>query len=198
MNDSELLEAIRGYKPKARPRTVFKRMSTMMIFALLCSGVIAAAGGYQIFNAIATFAVAEAVDVYYASDNQMASANWTKIAPGTIGGTLNLPSKDLKAGESDAVYLLLNNTANAGTLGLAIDMQNIPDTLTTELICDTGSGMKWVKDNSTFYVKLPSQTNYRIGLNTTAAGDIAEGNITVDNIFLRSNPLSDGDYTNTC
>lgn len=159
----------------------------MMIMAIGVGAVFAT--GYGLFTAKSHFNVQEGIEVEY-----WTGTTWLPLE--VTGGTFDLGTATIKAGETNSFTLRARNIATSGVVGLKLNIESI-EGLTFDALCNTNSnGLQYTK-GSDFLFKAPADSVWRsVDITTTAAGDIATGTVEFDNTLSRQN--AESSYVLTC
>lgn len=170
----------------------WKKPAMVLVLALaLTVGVFAAAvGGYKLFTAVSHFNVQEGVEVQYWD-----GAAWQPLA--VNGGTFDLGTATIKAGETNSFTLRARNTASSGVLGLHLEIESATG-LTHDVLCNANSNsLQYTKRADNYWFKAPADSVWRsIDVTTTADGGIGVGAIEFDNTLTRGN--AETSYEATC
>jgi len=169
----------------------WKKIGIYSILVLMTVGAVFAVeaiGGYRLFDAITHFNVQEGVEAQYWDGD-----SWESIA--TNGNAFDLPTQNIKAGETKELSIQYRNTATSGVLGIEVSQAEVED-LTNDMECVT-AGIEYTENANEYFFKAPSDSVWRqFKLKVTADGAISVGEITQSDKMYRDN--SQVSYASVC
>ena len=167
-----------------------KKVLPLVILGLVAIGLVSAVG-YGLFIAVSHFNVEEGIEVEY----------WTGTAwlPLEVsGGTFDLGTATIKAGETNSFLVRARNTASSGAVGLTLQIESVPGiSHSMECIVGQSEGLNYTERTDIFYFNANGDSVWKaIQVNTIADGDLPPGSIAFNNILTRDNVLPS--YEETC
>ena len=174
-----------------------KKLGIIAIIGLLTiGGALAAAGGWQLFNASRDFVVSENIEAERWDEGTSA---WITLL--TDHSSYLVPATSIMAGETSTMYIRFRNIAPAGSNALNLELTMTPTVgITNDVDCHgaQSTGLNFNEGTDIFnFQALPDGTWRTVKVMSTAAGSLPPGTYTVENNMSR-NDESGTVYTDSC